>query len=390
MAKSVIIKLTTAGTSVGPFNMLSDADSYATPFETNISRATLVTGYTSSLVPNAATIIRALSSGSCTQSVDLPINVPTTTTTTTTTTTAAPTTSTTTTTTTAAPTTTSTTTTTTTEAPTTTSTTTTTTTAAPTTTSTTTTTTTAAPTTTSTTTTTTTAAPTTTSTTTTTTTATPTCTEYRIENNTESSIGVSWYDCSGIQQFENNLGSGQQITFCANTIYGPIEYSSGTLFTIGACTITTTTTSTTTTTTTAAPTTTSTTTTTTTEAPTTSTTTTTTTVLTQNLFFDASTGIGGYTITAIDVNGVTPTLTSGADVPFSTDGHGYSTAQTGTNQTLNITIGSVSANGCIQVTDSGANYYQLPVSGAGTISFTGLVINNTTEVNITLADGTCP
>jgi len=158
MAKSVIIKLTTAGTSVGPFNMLSDADSYATPFEFNISRATLVTGYTSSLVPNAATIIRALSSGSCTNYVDLTINVPTTTTTTTTTTTAAPTTtSTTTTTTTAAPTTT-------------TSTTTTTTTAAPTTTSTTTTTTTAAPTTTSTTTTTTTAAPTTTTSTTTTTT----------------------------------------------------------------------------------------------------------------------------------------------------------------------------------------------------------------------------
>jgi hypothetical protein len=73
MAKSVIIKLTTAGTSVGPFNMLSDADSYVTPFETNVSRATLVTGYTSSLVPNAATIIRVLSSGSCTQSVDLTI-----------------------------------------------------------------------------------------------------------------------------------------------------------------------------------------------------------------------------------------------------------------------------------------------------------------------------
>jgi len=124
MAKSVIIKLTTAGTSVGPFNMLSDADSYATPFETNISRTTLVTGYTSSLVPNAATIIRALSSGSCTQSVDLPINVPTTTTTTTTTTsttsttTTAPTTSTTTTTTTAVPTTTTSTTTTTTTLPT--------------------------------------------------------------------------------------------------------------------------------------------------------------------------------------------------------------------------------------------------------------------------------
>jgi hypothetical protein len=179
MAKSVIIKLTTAGTSVGPFNMLSDADSYATPFETNISRATLVTGYTSSLVPNAATIIRALSLGSCTQSVDLPINVPTTTTTTTTTTTAAPTTSTTTTTTTAAPTTT----------------TTTTTTAAPTTT---TTTTTAAPTT-STTTTTTTAVPTTTSTTTTTTTNIP----YTQSFYTGSSLSAACAETNPVELYYN-------------------------------------------------------------------------------------------------------------------------------------------------------------------------------------------
>jgi len=86
MAKSVIIKLTTAGTSTGPFNLLSDYDSYASPFETNLTKATLVTGYTSSLVPNTATIVRVLSSGSCTNHTDLTI-VPTTTTTTSTTTT---------------------------------------------------------------------------------------------------------------------------------------------------------------------------------------------------------------------------------------------------------------------------------------------------------------
>jgi hypothetical protein len=84
MAKSVIIKLTTAGTSTGPFNLLSNYDSYVTPFETNIAKTTLVTGYTSSLVPDTATIIRVLSSGSCTNHTDLTI-VPTTTTTTTTT-----------------------------------------------------------------------------------------------------------------------------------------------------------------------------------------------------------------------------------------------------------------------------------------------------------------
>ena len=89
MAKSVIIKLTTAGTSTGPFNLLSDYDSYVSPFETNIAKATLVTGYTSSLVPNTATIVRVLSSGSCTNHTDLTI-VPTTTTSTTTTTTTIP------------------------------------------------------------------------------------------------------------------------------------------------------------------------------------------------------------------------------------------------------------------------------------------------------------
>jgi Tfp pilus assembly protein PilW len=84
MSKSVIIKLTTAGTSTGPFSLLSNYDSYVTPFETNITKTTLVTGYTSSLVPDTATIIRVLSSGSCTNHTDLTI-VPTTTTTTTTT-----------------------------------------------------------------------------------------------------------------------------------------------------------------------------------------------------------------------------------------------------------------------------------------------------------------
>ena len=76
-------------------------------------------------------------------------------------------------------------------------------------------------------------------TTTTTLTATPTatpipnvCNQYRIENNTESSISISWHDCDDIVIFDN-LGSGNQITFCANQSYGLIEYSSGSLFDLG-------------------------------------------------------------------------------------------------------------------------------------------------------------
>jgi hypothetical protein len=56
---------------------------------------------------------------------------------------------------------------------------------------------------------------------------------------------------------------------------------------------------------------------------------------------------------------------------------------------LNISIGGFTLNGCIQVTDSGANYYQQNVTGNGTISFTGLIINNTTTVQVILADGAC-
>jgi hypothetical protein len=147
MPKSVTIQLLTAGADTGPFNLLSDADNYNTPFEVNVPKSSLISGYTTDLVPDIATIIRVQSiSELCSNYVDLnyPTTTTTTTTSTTTTTTAAPTTTTTTsttTTTTTAPTTTTTTaaptttTTTTTEAPTTT---TTTTTVAPTTTTTTT------------------------------------------------------------------------------------------------------------------------------------------------------------------------------------------------------------------------------------------------------------
>jgi len=118
MAQTVLITLTVAGADTGPFNLLSDADGYAVPFETGVPKASLVSGYTSVLVPDLATIIRVQSTSVlCPNYVDLPISGLTTTTTTT----AEPTTTTTTTTeeptTTTTTSTSSTTTTTTTEAP---------------------------------------------------------------------------------------------------------------------------------------------------------------------------------------------------------------------------------------------------------------------------------
>ena len=149
MAITVLITLTAAGTDTSLFDLYSDVDSFTTPFETNVTKSALVSGYLSTLVPDSTTIIRVQSLGICGTYDDAPLEV---TTTTSTSTTAPPTTTTTstststtttlpptTTTTTTQPPTTTTTSTTTTQTPTTTTTTSTTTTTPPTTTSTTTT-----------------------------------------------------------------------------------------------------------------------------------------------------------------------------------------------------------------------------------------------------------
>lgn len=97
---TVLITLTTAGSSTGPFSLYSNVDSYSVPFETGVSRSSLLAGYTSVLVPASTTTIRVMSTGTCTNYTDISV-VPCTTTTTTSTSTS--TSSTTTTTTTAAP-----------------------------------------------------------------------------------------------------------------------------------------------------------------------------------------------------------------------------------------------------------------------------------------------
>jgi hypothetical protein len=66
MAKTVTISYAggTIGTDVVNLNLLSNVDSYATPFETSIPKASFAVGYTSLLVPDAATIIRVQATGS--------------------------------------------------------------------------------------------------------------------------------------------------------------------------------------------------------------------------------------------------------------------------------------------------------------------------------------
>lgn len=70
MAQTVLITLTVAGIDTGPFDLYSNADGYVTPFETGISRAALLAGYTSVLVPDAATIIRVKSTSVLCQTFD--------------------------------------------------------------------------------------------------------------------------------------------------------------------------------------------------------------------------------------------------------------------------------------------------------------------------------
>ncbi len=80
----VTIILTTAGTDTGPFNLYSDVDGFVSAFETGVSKAALLAGYTTSLVPNGTTIIRVMSANIlCTNFIDIVIGGECTTTTTT-------------------------------------------------------------------------------------------------------------------------------------------------------------------------------------------------------------------------------------------------------------------------------------------------------------------
>jgi hypothetical protein len=92
---TVLITLTTAGADSGPFDLYTNLDGYVSAFATGVSKSALLSGYSSSAVPDFATIIRVKSTGDCVNYIDITLVSPTTTTTstsstTTTTTTVAP------------------------------------------------------------------------------------------------------------------------------------------------------------------------------------------------------------------------------------------------------------------------------------------------------------
>ena len=80
---TVLITLTVAGADSGPFNLYSNLDGYVLAFESGVDKTALLTGYSSSLVPDFTTIIKVLSTGACTNYIDIVLDEVTTTTTTT-------------------------------------------------------------------------------------------------------------------------------------------------------------------------------------------------------------------------------------------------------------------------------------------------------------------
>jgi hypothetical protein len=81
---TVFITLTVAGADSGPYNLYSNIDGYTTAFESGVDKASLLAGYSSSLVPDYTTIIKVLSTGLCTNYIDIVLDEVTTTTTSTT------------------------------------------------------------------------------------------------------------------------------------------------------------------------------------------------------------------------------------------------------------------------------------------------------------------
>lgn len=79
---TVLITLVTAGTDSGPFDLYSNLDGYSSAFESGVSKASLLAGYASALVPDYTTTIRVKSNGTCVNYVDIPVINTTTTTTT--------------------------------------------------------------------------------------------------------------------------------------------------------------------------------------------------------------------------------------------------------------------------------------------------------------------
>lgn len=78
MCKSVLITINYFGTSTGTnFSLYSNVDSYAVPFQTGVTKTSLLTGHTSHQVPDSATTIKVKpESGNCIEKFSDSITIP--------------------------------------------------------------------------------------------------------------------------------------------------------------------------------------------------------------------------------------------------------------------------------------------------------------------------
>ena len=81
---TVLLTLTTAGTDTTVFDLYSDIDGFTTAFEIDVTKASLLSGYSSILVPDYTNTVRVQSKENCVNYVDIVLENTTTTTTTTT------------------------------------------------------------------------------------------------------------------------------------------------------------------------------------------------------------------------------------------------------------------------------------------------------------------
>jgi hypothetical protein len=77
---NIYVTITSAGADTGPFNLYSNVDGFISAFDTNVDKATLVAGY-STTAPVGTTTVRIISIGECTNYIDVIVTTTTTTTT---------------------------------------------------------------------------------------------------------------------------------------------------------------------------------------------------------------------------------------------------------------------------------------------------------------------
>lgn len=77
---NIYVTITSAGADTGPFNLYSNVDGFISAFDTNVDKAILVAGY-STTAPAGTTTVRIMSIGECTNFIDVIVTTTTTTTT---------------------------------------------------------------------------------------------------------------------------------------------------------------------------------------------------------------------------------------------------------------------------------------------------------------------